>query len=424
MNNAAKKISWNKVSTFQRIFTVVLLFLMLISSFFTYYSVPFNDSYDEFYQPADPSDEGIREISISPAVTATSIFHIVSLIQAEPDEVNAVYHSVSEGSPSIYNDAKGLAYLVVDSFEYSVIVNLHYITLMLLSIATPVFLFIILTIILKKYLKTSIYKKHFAVYCGCMSLFRVILRSVPFVFFIGFIIPQADMGPSAMLLCALCIIGAFVHMVCSHIKDYTKAQRRYRNLIQFVSLISIAVSVTFAYFSFKSNFMLRTVESLFGDITLIDITKIFSGGSFSFDEDILPLAVGVVFITALICAFRSFCNTLCRLSMATVHRKRYETVRPDAYIAKTIYPNIIAALFFLFINTDITVVFYDSEFEHFVMMISCILLTTIVEVLIVILRSIFCVDLGNGGRYAVLDGSTYASSTENYEIQTIKNNKK
>ena len=357
-------------------------------------------------------------------MTATSVYHIVYLLQAEPDEVSAVYHSVSESEPSIYNDSKGLAYLVVDSFEYSVVVNLHYIVLMLLTILTPLLLIIPIVTIMKKYLKTSIYQKHFAVYRGCMAVFRRVLRSVPFVLFISFIIPQAKTGLSVTLLCGLCLLGALVHMICSHLKDYTPAQRKYRNMLQVVSFISIAVTCVFTYFVFKSNFLFRTVETLFGDKTLPDVIKIFSGGSFSFDEDILPLAVGIVFITALIYAFNSFCNNLCRISMATVYSKRYDTIRPDNYVVRTIYPNLIAALFFLFINTELTLVFYDSEFKYFIIAISCILLITVIELIVIALRSVLCVDLGSGGRYAVLDGSTYGSSTESYEIQTIKNDKK
>ena len=74
--------------------------------------------------------------------------------------------------------------------------------------------------------------------------------------------------------------------------------------------------------------------------------------------------------------------------MATVYSKRYDTIRPDNYVVRTIYPNLIAALFFLFINTELTLVFYDSEFKYFIIAISCILLITVIELIVIALRSV------------------------------------
>ena len=257
-----------------------------------------------------------------------------------------------------------------------------------------------------------------------MNQFRKILGMVPFLFFLGIIVPALKFGISLLLIGGFCAVGVLVHMVCSWLKDYTVAQRKYRNMLQIVSWLGMGVSAIFVFAVIRSNMIFRIIETLFYDMTLSDILDVFGGGSFSFDDDLLPLLIGGAQISAIVYSCRFFCNNLRRISMATVKIKRKEYIRFDSCVAQTIYPNIIGVLALMLAQTDHALVFYDSEQMFFIIAVCALLFMTLFEVLIFAFRYILSADLGEGGKSSVLDGTTYASTTEGYDAMAVSGKKK
>ena len=77
-------------------------------------------------------------------------------------------------------------------------------------------------------------------------------------------------------------------------------------------------------------------------------------------------------------------------------------------------------IYLLLINSQEEFVFYDSEGVYFALAMLCVVLMTLVEVGIVLLKSTLCIDLGNGGREAVLEGNTYDSQIEKNLVDEAK----
>lgn len=422
MEGIEEKRSWRKIALFQRILILVLISLMLISSFFAFYVVPFDENYDDFYLPPEEGDysrDNAREISVNPMVAVASIPHIIELSNASILEFNQAYFDVVESEPSIESDAMGIAYLVVDSFQENTIVHAHLLALMFLSVFAPILYLCALIRILSKYLVVTIYKKEREVYQGNMNQFRLVLCLTPFLIFFVMVAPGLKWGVSLIVTSVLCVIGMIAHMICSYLKDYTWAQRKYRSILHVLSWLGIAVSAVFIFALFKSNLISRIVETSFIDIDLWYIMDLFNNGNFSFDE-IFPFVFGLVQL----CAIVHFCHfigsNLCRLSMATIKRKHGVFLTFDSCIGKTIFLAISGFLFFMVLSTEFALEFSDAERVYFLIIIGTLLSTTLVEVLILILGHVLVAELGEGGKSAVLDGTTYASATEGYDTMIIK----
>jgi hypothetical protein len=402
-------------------FSVVLIAVMICCSFMGYYKVELDDEYEVFFEPASwsESDEDTRRITISPITSIASVSHIISFSEYDAQELNDIFYDVSESDPSIDSDAKGLAYLTVDSFKNNMAVNFYYIALMLLSVLTPIFLIVVLIIALTKYIKTTIYKKEHTAYLGCISLFRMVIRRAPLLLLIGLIVSKVKLGNSAIAFGFLCCLGILVHMVCSCLKDYTKAQRKYRTMLQCVSLLGVVSGVAFIVYALKCNLVLRLVEVTIGRTDLEDVLRLFEGGNFSFVDDLLPLLISAIFIAALISVCRPIANNLCRVSLTTIKVGLKNSTYFGARIAQSIFPNFMTLMYLFFLNSKLRVAFYGEEQVYFWVAMGCVFAMTLTEILLAVLSATLCIDLGNGGKTAVLDGSTYTSKTESAEIDEI-----
>lgn len=421
MEEIEEKRSWRKIALFQRILTLVLISLMLISSFFDFYVVPFDENYEGFYLlPEDGyTRDNSREISINLMVSVASIPHIIELSNASILEFNQAYFDVVESERSVASDAKGIAYLVVDSFQENTIVHAHLLALMFLSVFAPILFLCALIRILSKYLVVTIYNKEREIYQGNMNQFRKVLCLVPFLVFFVIVASRLKWGVSLIVTSALCAIGVIAHMICSYLKDYTRAQRKYRNILHVLSWLGIALSAAFIFVLIKSNLISRIVEISFIDIDLWYIMNLFNNGNFSFDE-VFPFVFGLVQLCAIVHFCQFIGSNLCRLSLATIKRKHGVFLTFDSRVDKTVFLCISGFLFLMTMSTEFALVFSDAERVYFMIISGILLCTTLVEVLILILGHILVAELGEGGKSAILDGTTYVSATEGYDTMIIK----
>jgi len=415
------KIAWIKIVRLQRMITIVLIAVMLCCSFWGFYTVEFNDEYRNFYEPTELEDEAemVREITITPVTSLYSVFHMFFIGGLKAYDLDNVYYDVLESEATLESDALGLAYLTIGSARRDMIVNLHYIMLILLSVLTPVFLAVILIKALVKYVRTTIYIKEHDVYLGVINLFRTVLCKVPFLLFVALIAPKVKLGKSLIALVVLCAIGVVVHAVASWFKEYTKPQQKYRSMIQIVSLLGVIVGAAAFALSCKSNLILRAVNSFFEGESLVEFIRHFEGGKFDVSDNLVPFLVGVTFIAAYICLCRPFCNNLCRISLTTVEIKWKNIKYFDARISQSIFPNFMSLIFFFLSGSKTNLAFYQEEYPYFYAFMGCVLFMTLIEILIAVLKAKLCLDVGEGGTTTVLDGSTYFSKTEAFEIEEI-----
>ncbi len=416
MINFTTKIPHNKIILFQRLTCTALIAVMLLCSVFgSFFRVPFNDDFTVFYETEDKDNlkeqTEERYISFDFLGSTLSVFKAISLYNASYQEHQDAYYNVIESERmSLSTRAAGIAYLVLEAFDSDFTVGVYYVMLLLVSIGTPILLLVLLIIILKKYFKPKFRKTEHTIYKGTLNMFRIAISRVPFILLLNVLVPKTKFGFSSFAIIFLCIIGTGINAAASYFKDYTKAQRKYRTMLQLTSIAGMLVFVFFCITVNASKLISKAI-TLFDGRNLTDLVSIFEGGNFDINE-ILSLLAGFVFFFALFGICKPLANNFCRIGFTTTRLKKKDFSFGDSYIVSCIRPNLTILVFCLLLGSQAELVFYKGEIANLVIAFISLVLTTLVEVAVHVLRETICVDLGKGGMDAVIEGTTYNAQIE------------
>lgn len=416
MINFTTKIPHNKIILWQRLACTALIALMLVLSVFgSFFRVPFNDDFTVFYESQDEEDvEKLKEdkyISFDFLGSTVSIFKAISLYNASYVEHQEAYYNVIESDHlSLSTRASGIAYLLLSAFASDFTVGVYYVLLLTVSIGTPILLLVLLIIILAKYFKPKLRKTEHAIYKGTLNMFRIAISRIPLILFLNVLVPKTKFGFASFAVIILSFIGIIINATAPYFKEYTKAQRKYRTMLQLTSLAGILVFICFCFALNASNLISKAV-TLFDDRNLSDLISIFEGGNFDINE-ILSLLAGFVFFFALFGITKPLANNFCRIGFTTTRMKEKDSSLGDSYIVSCIRPNFTLLVFFLLLGSQSELIFYKGELANLIITFICIVCITLGEVAVHVLRETLCVDLGKGGMDAVLEGTTYNAQIE------------
>ena len=416
MINFTTKIPHNKIILWQRLACTALIALMLFLSVFgSFFRVPFNDDFTVFYETVDKEDaeaaKGDKYISFDFLGSTVSIFKMISLYNASYVEHQEAYYNVMEREHlPLSVRSSGIAYLVLAAFDSDITVAIYYVLLLIVAIGTPILLLVLLIMIITKYYKTKLRKTEHSIYKGTLNMFRIAISRVPLMLFLNVLVPKTKFGFASFAVITLSFIGIIINAAAPYFKDYTKAQRKYRTMLQLTSLAGIFIFIIFSVTLRASNLISKAVV-LFDNRNLSDLVSIFEGGNFDINE-ILALLAGFVFFFALFGITKPLANNFCRLGFTTTRMKEKDYSLGDSYIVSCIRPNFTILVFFLLIGSQSELIFYKGEVANLVIAFISLVLITLGEVAVHVLRETLCVDLGKGGMDAVLEGTTYNAQIE------------
>lgn len=416
MINFTAKIPHTKIILFQRLSCTALIAAMLLFSVFgSFFRVPFNDDFTVFYETEDNTEQSKqneeRYISFDFLGSTLSIFKAISLYNASYQEHQEAYYNVMDNERvSLSERASGIAYLVLEAFDSDFTVGVYYVMLILVSIGTPILLLVLLIIILTKYFKPKFRKTEHTVYKGTLNMFRIAISRVPFILLLNVLVPKTKFGFSSIAIIILCIIGTLINAAASYFKEYTKAQRKYRTMLQLTSAAGMLIFICFCI-TLNASKLISKAITLFDGRNLTDLVSIFEGGNFDINE-ILSLIAGFVFFFALFGICKPLANNLCRIGLTTTRLKKKDFSFGDSYALSCIRPNLTILVFFLLLGSQAELIFYKGELANLVITFISIVCMTLVEVAVHVLRETLCVDLGKGGMDAVLEGTTYNAQIE------------
>ena len=77
-------------------------------------------------------------------------------------------------------------------------------------------------------------------------------------------------------------------------------------------------------------------------------------------------------------------------------------------------------MFFLLIGSQSELIFYKEELVFLILALASILFMTLTEIAVIVLRETLCVDLGKGGMFTVLEGTTYEAQQEDNLVSEAK----
>ena len=415
MKKTRKRPALKDLLRFQRLFCIATAAAMLILSFGSFFILPFTDDLTVFYNdiPKEDRAEFKEEASLSldPITSGAALIRMISLSSANSAEIERVYYAVAEDAhPSMSDRAAGIAYLVLDAFDSDFSIGIYYVLALFVTITTPITVAIALGFMLYRYREVSEKMTEHILYKGVMNLTRIILCRLPLLVLLKALVPRVRFGFSAYAFMALCGACIVMNMVCSRLKDYTRAQRKYRNMIQITSIFGIGIFIAFCITLSRSHFVPKAIE-LFENKSLTDVFALFAGGKFDMDE-IISFLAGIAIFFCLLGVCKSFANNLCRAGLTTTRMKKRDYSAGDVYIASTIRPNVILLVMWLLMNTKAELIFYNAEKGYMIATAALIVSMTLTEIMIKVFKETICVDLGDGGKDTVLEGNTYNAQIE------------
>jgi len=411
MKAVSKAFSLENILFFQRTVCVFLITAMLILSFGGFFTMPFNDDFSEFYTKLDEEEKQEFEegcfVKFDFLGSFISIFKMIGFSNSTGYEMENTYHEVvaQKNGHSLSMRSSAIAFLIMEGYDNDFTVGIYFTLAALISLSTPIILAVLLYIIFRKY-KYPYGKKDFqAVYKGVMRQFRIILIPVPMMILLTAIAPKVDLGFSGWALIILCGAVTLINAVSPYFKDYTRTQRKYLIMLQCMSLLGIAVFAVFCISLIRSYTVSKAV-AIFDTKSLSEFFALFGAGKIDIEE-IISCIAALIFLFGLLGVCHSLRINLCRLGLVTTRMKKKDYSQGDAYPVLTIRPNIMILIYLLLINSQSELIFYNEQKIYFAVTMICVVLMTFVEVGIMVLKNTLCIDLGNGGRDVILQGSTY-----------------
>ena len=429
MKDISRLFSFERVLFLQRIAVSALIALILLSSLLPLFSVPFDDDFSEFYAVLDGEEkadyrEDVVYVDFDFSGSVLSLFKMIEFSGANASLYYNSYHAVNDCKDGHSLSLRGtaIAYLMLEAYDNDFSAGIYFTIMLLVTLALPVISALGAGFIAKDMLKArhSEDYKHdeYSAYRSVMRKFRRILLLVPYPVMLAAIVSKVSFGFGSIALFVLSGLGILVNAVAPRFKAYTKAQRKYYVMLQTVSLIGIAVFITFCVSLVRSETVSKAI-GLFGNKSLSQFFALFKGGNFDINL-IIAIIAGLIFFAGLLGVHHSLSNNLCRLGLTTTRMKKRDYSRGDEYIESTLRPNLMIAIYILLLGSQDELIFYGNQIPDAIICMTCVLLMTLTEITVRVLGETLCGDLGKGGKDVVLEGSIYEAQIEKYTSKETK----
>lgn len=423
MKDISRLFSFERVLFFQRIAISALIALILLSSLLPLFSVPFDDDFSQFYVVLDDEEEiSYKEkmvyVDFDFSGSVLSLFKMIEFSGANASLYYDSYHAINDCKDGHSLSLRGtaIAYLILEAYDNDFSAGIYFTIMLLVTLAIPILAAICVILIIKDsgeirrlWSQTS---DEYSVYRSVMRKFRRILLLVPFPIMLVAIASKVSFGPGAIALFVFAGLGVLLNAVAPRFKAYTKVQKKYYSMLQIVSLLGIAIFITFCVTLVRSETVSKAI-GLFDNKSLSQFFALFKGGNFDISH-IIAIISGLVFSVGLLGIHHSLSNNLCRLGLTTTRMKKRDYSRGDDYIGTTIRPNLMIAIYLLLLNSPSELVFYKEQIPAFIICMSCVVLMTLTEIAVRVLGETLCGDLGRGGKDTVLEGTIYEAQIEKY----------
>ncbi len=432
MRKLSTRFPLENVLFWQRVLCTLLILPILFFSFGTLFMVPLNEELSDFFELLDSDDQAIFEkngtyvrFDFQSAAFAIVKFIDISLIHVTGpfDVYDQLMENKDETNVSM--QALGIAYLLIEAYDQDVTVLLYLSLIYGMTLMFPLVVLISLLGICTKHGPFSEEKDGHAHYKRVMRHMRRLICWMPIFALLISVAPQVRLGRAVMIISLICMLALLINAIAPYLKNYTKAQRKYARMLQCVSVVGIGFFVVFCVSLIRSRMMIQFVR-LFDHRNLKELVFLFEEGNVEI-RDVLSILIGFAVLWGLAVTCRSPFFNLCRIGFMTTRMKKEDTTRGDAYISKTLWPNIITFVYFLFLGSSSAWVIYAEEKKYFALCMASLMLMTLTEVLIVFLGGTLCVDLDCGGKDTVLQGTTYEAQIERHTVSrrfTSKRKKK
>lgn len=403
----------HKIMLFQRICCTLLILLMMLPCIGGLFQIRFPEDYRDFYDHIDYEPEG-EALVLDPWSILLSVRYLNSEEFFDPEDYT---EENIEKDVLGTRRAAGIAYLILDVLEQEITVWMFLLTVLVFTLFLPCFLSVSFLLCITKYLLSDAKQTRRDTYKGVLNRFRLVLCQLPFAILLSLVSPFLTLTENFSLLLALCGVGILINIVASALKRYTKAQVKYRQMLQSVSIFGILLFLGFCVCTVRSNLVLEGVK-VFGGRDLQDIVDLFD---MHVDiVELLSLLFGILFMIGFFSMSRVCSNHLWRLGLTTPRLKEEDRTRGDAYPLSTLPTLLLPAVYLLLAGTDHSLNFREEEMAYFLCAMLCLVLLIFLEFLIEILKSTLCIDLDEGGREVVLQGTTYEDETEAVAVEELR----
>ncbi len=403
----------HKIMLFQRICCTLLILLMMLPCIGGLFQIRFPEDYRDFYDHIDYEPEG-EALVLDPWSILLSVRYLNSEEFFDPEDYT---EENIEKDVLGTRRAAGIAYLILDVLEQEITVWMFLLTVLVFTLFLPCFLSVSFLLCITKYLLSDTKQTRRDTYKGVLNRFRLVLCQLPFAILLSLVSPFVTLTENFSLLLALCGVGILINIVASALKRYTKAQVKYRQMLQSVSIFGILLFLGFCVCTVRSNLVLEGVK-VFGGRDLQDIVDLFD---MHVDiVELLSLLFGILFMIGFFSMSRVCSNHLWRLGLTTPRLKEEDRTRGDAYPLSTLPTLLLPAVYLLLAGTDHSLNFREEEMAYFLCAMLCLVLLIFLEFLIEILKSTLCIDLDEGGREVVLQGTTYEDETEAVAVEELR----
>lgn len=431
MKDISRLFSFERVLFFQRLAISILIALILISSLFPLFSVPFDDDFSQFYKVLDDEEEISYKgktvyVDFDFSGSVLSLFKMAEFSGANASLYYDSYHAVNDCKDGHSLSLRGtaIAYMILEAYDNDFSAGIYLTIMLFVTIAIPIVAALGIGFILKDIKKIRRLweqdENEYSLYRSVMRKFRHILLFLPFPIMLVSIASKVSFGFGSITLFVFAGLGILLNASAPRFKAYTKVQKKYYNMIQIVSLFGIAIFITFCITLVRSETVSKAVD-LFDNKSLSQFFALFKGGNFDIGH-IIAIISGLVFCAGLLGIHHSLSNNLCRLGLTTTRMKKRDYSRGDDYISTTIRPNVMIVVYLLLLNSPSELVFYKEQIPAFIICMSCVVLMTLTEIAVRVLGETLCSDLGRGGKDTVLEGTIYAAQVEKYVPSQVGKN--
>ena len=413
MKSRAHRTRTHKIMLFQRICCTLLILLMMLPCIGGLFQIRFPEDYGDFYDHIDSEPEG-EALVLDPWSILLSVGYLNTEEFFDPED----YTEEGAGQDVLgMHRAAGIAYLILDVLEQEITVWMFLLAVLVFTLFLPCLLAVSFLLCITKYLLSDAKQTRRDTYKGVLNRFRLVLCQLPVAILLSLVSPFVTLTENFSLLLILCGVGMLINLVASALKRYTKAQIKYRQMLQSVSIFGILLFVGFCVCTVRSNLVQEGVK-VFGGRDLQDIVDLF--GMHVDIVELLSLLFGSLFMIGFFSMARVCSNHLWRLGLTTTRLKEEDRTRGDTYPLSTLPTLLLPAVYLLLAGTDHSLNFREEEMAYFLCAMLCLALLIFLEFLIEILKSTLCIDLDEGGREVVLQGTTYQDETEAVAVEELR----
>ena len=364
------------------------------------------------------------EDRVTDAVMGSFDIGLTDVITGIPQLVEAIYFDGGElgefdeygSSIRDYLDQEELAskqrltmyvYMTFSAFDESMFVGFLLLLQLCLLIYLPL-VSIFCAIYVAARFFTDRERDYFVCYQDVQRGIKPIIQAAMLIPVIAVLLPNITFSWTGMILFAVIILFVLFNAVCVRLKEYTRAQKRYLNVLQIGSLVNIA-SVGVFWAGLMISGILQKLLKLCAIDTwdLYEALVLFEGElSFAFSEIFIVTLTGLFLCFSLLS--RNALSTSINRSFCNTQKKRFGNILYESvFIKRSVFPALGILLLVVFLVDSGDLKFKDEELIGFIITAAGASLILLSEIAVKVMIDLICIDLGKSGADNVLRGDVY-----------------